>query len=114
LKARVLASARIITGLLVCLVAASLVSVTFSHSNFRLFVPLGFAVILILLGSRFGLSVTVFGSVLAAMVFAYRLFPPLGSLRVDDPMARQNLAWMILASVACSFLLFPPTKRHHR
>jgi len=113
MKAKVLSSAGILTGLLLCLAAASVVSVTFLHSNLRLFVPLGFAVVLIALGARFGGLVSVLGSILAAMVFAYRLFPPLGSLKVQEATARENLGWMILASVACSYLLFPP-RIHHK
>jgi K+-sensing histidine kinase KdpD len=114
MKAKVLASAGILTGLLICLAAASLVSVIFVHSNLRPLVPLAFAVVLIALGARFGGLVSAVGSVLAAVVFAYRLFPPLGTLKVDDPTARENLAWMILASVTCSYLLFPPRTHHHR
>ena len=54
------------------------------------------------------------GGVLAAMVLAYCLYPPLGSLRVDDGTARENLSWMILSAIAISFLLFPPQSRSRR
>lgn len=111
MKAKVLEAIRTLTGLLLSLAAALVAAGIFSHSHLRLFVPLGFAVILIVLGARFGLMVSLLGSVLAAIVFAYRLFPPLGSVRVEQANARESLAWMILASVAFSYLLFPPKTR---
>jgi hypothetical protein len=82
----------------------------FSHSNFRLFVPLGFVCVLIVLASRFGSIVSLLGSFGAAIVFAYRLYSPLGNMQVSGA-ARESLGWMILASVALSFLLFPPGSR---
>jgi len=35
----------------------------------------------------------------------------MGSVRVEQLAARENLAWMILAAVALSYLLFPPQSR---
>jgi K+-sensing histidine kinase KdpD len=90
--------------------AALVAAKVFSHSQFRVLVPLGFVAVLIALASRFGPSVSVVGAVLSAMVFAYFLFPPLFSLRVNDPVARENLSWMVLSAIALSYLLFPPRK----
>jgi len=89
-------------------VVALVVAKAFSHSQFRLLVPLGFVAVLIALASRFGSIVSIVGAVLSAMAFAYFLFPPLFSLRVEDPAARENLAWMVLSAIALSYLLFPP------
>jgi len=101
---------RPITGALLSLMAALVTAKVFSHSQLRVFVPLGFVVVLVALASRFGPSVSVVGAVLSAMVFAYFLFPPLVSLRVEDPVARENLSWMVLSAIALSYLLFPPRK----
>jgi K+-sensing histidine kinase KdpD len=90
--------------------AALVAAKVFSHSQFRVLVPLGFVAVLIVLASRFGSIVSIVGAVLSAMVFAYYLFPPLFSLRVDDPAARENLSWMVLSAIALSYLLFPPRK----
>jgi K+-sensing histidine kinase KdpD len=90
--------------------AALVAAKVFSHSQFRVLVPLGFAAVLIALASRFGSIVSIVGAVLSAMVFAYFLFPPLFSLRVEDPAAREYLAWMVLSAIALSYLLFPPRK----
>ena len=101
---------RPITGAFLSLIAALVAAKVFSHSQLRVFVPLGFVAVLIALASRFGPSVSVVGAVLSAMVFAYFLFPPLFSMRVSEAPARDNLAWMVLSSIALSYLLFPPRK----
>jgi K+-sensing histidine kinase KdpD len=90
--------------------AALVAARIFCHSPLRVIVPLGFVAVLVALASRFGPIVSVVGAVLSAMVFAYFLFPPLFSLRVEDPAARENLAWMVLSAIALSYLLFPPRK----
>jgi K+-sensing histidine kinase KdpD len=93
------------------LAAALIAAGLFSHSAFRIFVPLGFVVVLLALAARFGVMVSVLGSLLAALVFAQRLYAPTGSVGVEQLAARENLAWMILAAVALSYLLFPPQTR---
>jgi len=114
LRSKVVIALRTLTGLFLSLAAAFIVAGLFSHSNFRLFVPLGFVFILIVLAARFGLIVSVLGSLVAAIVFAHRLYPPLGSIRVEQAAARESLGWMILAAVALSYLLFPPRARPDR
>jgi K+-sensing histidine kinase KdpD len=99
---------RISSGLLICLTAALVVARLFSRSPLRQYVPLAFIVVIALVSTRFGGVAGMLGGLLAAAVFAYFLFPPLNSLRIDDGTARENLSWMILCSLAISFLLFPP------
>ena len=114
LRSKVVIALRTLTGLFLTLAAAFIVAGLFSHSNFRLFVPLGFVFVLIVLAARFGLIVSVLGSLVAAIVFAYRLYPPLGSIHDERAAARASLGWMILSAVALSFLLFPPRARPNR
>jgi K+-sensing histidine kinase KdpD len=114
LRSKVLDALRALTGLFLALAAAFIAAGLFSHSNFRLLVPLGFVFVLIVLSARFGLIVSVLGSLLAAVVFAHRLYPPLGSIRVEQVAARESLGWMILAAVVLSYLLFPPQGRSER
>jgi two-component system, OmpR family, sensor histidine kinase KdpD len=110
IQSKLVAVGRPITGALVSLMAALVAAKVFSHSQFRVLVPLGFVAVLVVLASRFGPIVSVVGAVLSAMVFAYFLFPPLFSLRVENPAARENLLWMVLSAIALSYLLFPPRK----
>ena len=100
-------------GILLSIIAALVAARAFCHSPLRVVVPLGFVAVLIALASRFGPLVSVVGAVLSVMVFAYFLFPPLFSLSVEDPTARENLSWMVLSAIALSYLLFPPGKNKH-
>jgi K+-sensing histidine kinase KdpD len=70
-------------------------------------VPFVIVGIVLLLGLIFGRSVGILGSIIAALVFAYSMYEPLGSLRIADQRARSGLAWMLLAGVTLSYLLLP-------
>jgi K+-sensing histidine kinase KdpD len=97
-------------GVLFSAAAALGASLLFAAQPWRVFVPLAFVVVLVVLASRYGLAVAVIGSALTAIIFAHFLFSPVGSLRVESSAARTNLAWMVLTSIAVSYLLFPS---HH-
>jgi len=101
-------------GVLVTAAAAMIASLLFAAQPWRVFVPLAFVVVLVMIASRYGLAVAIIGSALTAVIFAHFLFSPLGSLRVESSAARTNLAWMILASVAVSYLLFPSHRIRNR
>jgi len=59
-------------------------------SSARAFVPLVFALVLIALASRYGAGVSLAGSVVAALIFAYFAYAPLGSVRVESSSARSK------------------------
>ena len=50
--------------------------------------------------------VSVVGSLLAAVIFAFFLFSA-RSLHVENQAERATLAWMILLAVSASYLLYP-------
>lgn len=108
----ILRALRTAEGLSLALVAAYVSASVFAHSSLRFFVPLGFVVVLVLLAARFGLMVSILGSLVAAAVFAHRLYLLPGT---EQTAARESLGWMILASIALSYLFFPPQSRpsHH-
>ncbi len=108
---RVLGALRTVEGLSLALVAAYVSASLFSHSSLRFFVPLGFVVVLVLLAARFGIMVSILGSLAAAVVFAHRLYLLPGA---EQTAARESLGWMILASIALSYLFFPPQSRSGR
>jgi|SRR4051794_29463398 K+-sensing histidine kinase KdpD len=111
---RVTQGVRIGIGVLLSAAAAMAASLLFAAQPWRVFVPLAFVVVLVLIASRYGLAVAVIGSALTAIIFAHFLFAPVGSLRVDSSSARTNLAWMILTAIAVSYLLFPTHRMGNR
>lgn len=94
-------------GIVFTALCAVVVAEVFSRTHWKLTAPFVFAVMLVMLASRFGAPISVAGSVLGAMIFALLLFPPLYSLHVDNGTQRASLAWMILLSVSLSYLLYP-------
>ena len=105
---------RPLVGVLLCAAVAVLVAAFTAPHPWRVFVPLGFVAIIVLLSVRYGILVSIFGSLIAAVVFAYFLFPPLGSVRVSASTDRSNLGWMLLGGIVISYLLSPPqSKERH-
>ncbi len=86
----------------------------FAGQDVRVFLPLWFVAVLVVLGLRYGIAVGVIGSLLSAAIFATILFSPVGSFRVTDHAARQNLAWMVLGGVALSYLFAPSDSAHKK
>jgi K+-sensing histidine kinase KdpD len=101
-------------GVVLCFIAALICAKVFIQSPSARYVPLGFVVVLLLIGARFGTIVSVLGAVMAALVFAYSLYPPLGSFHVTDGSARESLLWMLLCAFVIPTLLFPPNSATRR
>lgn len=98
---------RAVIAVLVATAAAYGLARLFAGHDVKVFLPLWFVAVLVVLALRYGIAVGVIGSMLSAAIFATTLFSPLGSLWVSDHAARQNLAWMVLAGVALSCLFAP-------
>ena len=60
-------------GIVLCFIAALICAKVFMQSPSAQYVPLGFVVILLLIGARFGTIVSILCAVMAALVFAYSL-----------------------------------------
>lgn len=101
-------------GVLIAAAAAYGLARLFAGHHGKVFLPLWFLGVLVVLAIRYGIVVGVAGSLLSAAIFATTLFSPQGSLRVHDPLARQNLAWMVLGGIALSYLLAPSDSRHRK
>lgn len=98
-------------GLLGCAALALVAVHIFAEHPWRVFIPLVFISVVVLVALRFGMAAGALGGIVAALIFAYALFPPLDSFRVSDASARANLAWMLLGGVALSFLLLEPPRK---
>src|SRR5438874_2710944 len=96
-------------GAVLCAIAALGVSAVAAGHKWGVAVPLAFTAILLLISSLYGTRAGVFGTVLAAIIFAAFLFNPVGSLYIGSEAAKGNLAWMLLLGISFSFLFAPPT-----
>lgn len=104
----------IAVGTAFCAALASLFSLLFARTAWRGLLPLAFVFVVLLLARRFGVTVSVTGSVVAAIIFALMLFEPVRSVRISDDSARVSLGWMIVGSVALSYLFYPASSVNHR
>lgn len=112
-KIKIWRSLKIVAGLATCATAALALSASSVLQPWQKILPLGFVIILVLLSMRYGLLVGVLGAPLAALIFAYFLFPPLHSFQVESEVAKGNLGWMVLAGVVISYLLTPQNPGMH-
>ena len=96
-------------GGLICGLAAAAASVIAAGYTWRVFVPLIFTLVLVVVARIFGARAGIAGTALAALVFSMLLFNPLGKMQVSDAAARTNLGWMLLIGLTFSFLFAPPT-----
>jgi K+-sensing histidine kinase KdpD len=94
-------------GLGLCTAAALVVTGVSVRHSWRVFVPFAFIAVIVLLAALYGMWVAVLGSVVTSLIFAYFIFPPIHSFRVEDKMERSAIAWMILGGIVVSFLLIP-------
>lgn len=90
-------------------IAAGAASLLTAGHSWQAWVPLALSVVLLMIALYLGTRAGVWGTLLAALVFAVLLFRPLGTLRVADGPARANLGWMLLIGLTFSFLFAPPT-----
>jgi len=103
-------------GVLICGWAAAMLCIFFRGRHAGTMVPIAFIAIVIVVAIRCGVAVGAIGSAISVVIFAVFLYQPLGSVAVDDPVARMNLAWLVLGGVALSYLFAPGgagPERHH-
>lgn len=94
-------------GTVICAWSAALLCIIFHGRSSGGIVPLGFLAIVILAAVRCGAAAGIMGSAVSALIFACFLYQPLGTVSVQDPAARVNLAWLVVGGLACSYLLAP-------
>jgi K+-sensing histidine kinase KdpD len=92
-------------GTLLCATLALTMSLIFSDSHVRSTMPLLFIAVLFLAALRYGAMSGIFGGLVAALIFAYFLFTPIGSFRVERSPARDNLGWMLLVGIPVSYFV---------
>jgi K+-sensing histidine kinase KdpD len=92
-------------GTALCVAAAGCLIPLFHASSFRIFLPLLFLGIVVVVAIRFGNMVGVVGTIAATLIFAAFLFELKLSLAVNDMAARMNLIWMLIVGLIVSELV---------
>ena len=87
---------RDLVGLLLTGLTALATVWVFEHAAHRGVAPLIFLLVLALIARGFGTLATFLGTLLAAVIFAWFLFPPVGSIHIGDADARRALLWMLM------------------
>ena len=94
-------------GVAISTLYAFLLANLYTGTEWKTEAPVLFAITLIILASYFGAAISVAGSLLAVVVFAFLLYNPANSLQVASEADRSTLAWMSLISISLSYLLYP-------
>ena len=93
-----------VIGVLLCCSAAFAASVGFRDYVSKSSLPLVFIAVVTVIALRFGSLAGILSSCASAAIFALFLFPPIGSLRIQDVQQRTNLGWFLVAGLSVSFL----------
>jgi len=93
---------RHVLGTAMCLIAAAILSFAFQAVPLKASLPVLFLGMVLFVAVRFGSAAGILGTVGAAVIFAEFLFDPILSIRITDPVQRDNLVWMIIIGIALS------------
>jgi K+-sensing histidine kinase KdpD len=100
-------------GTLLCASLALLMSLLFGSSPVRATLPLLFIAVLFVAAMRYGAVSGIIGGLVAALIFSYFLFAPIGSFRVERSPARDNLGWMLLVGIPVSYFVATSREETH-
>jgi hypothetical protein len=96
-------------GVAVCTIAALFAALLFRSRSEGTVVPLVFIAVIVLIAARFGTTAGIVSSLISALIFATVMYPPTGHPSINDPSAKANLGYMLMAGLAASFLFLPHT-----
>lgn len=91
-------------GTSVCALIAVFLSALLHSSSLKFAAPLCFIAVIVCVARVFGRMSGVLGSIVSAIAFALFLYAPVGSVRIDNSRARDNVNWMMLGGISLSML----------
>ena len=94
-----------------CAGGAAWLSFVLRGSDDRLLAPTLFAVVVAAAGLLWGRASALLGGVASVLVFDLLLFPPIGSIRVSDPIERMSLVLLGWAAILLWVVIPPEPKR---
>jgi K+-sensing histidine kinase KdpD len=90
-------------GVALCGIVAAVLSLVMGDVAGKPLLPLIFIVVIVAAALRYGLLSAILGAVLATVIFAYFLFVPVGSFKVQKGQARTNLSWMFMVGIPAAY-----------
>jgi K+-sensing histidine kinase KdpD len=103
-----------VIGVLLCRSAAFAAALGFRNYDSKSSLPLLFIAVVTVVALRFGSLAGILSSCSSAAIFALFLFPPIGSLRIEDVQQRTNVGWFLVAGLSISFLFAGSPSRKQR
>jgi len=94
-------------GTLLCASVALVLALVFNQTRLELALPLVSLAVVLAVAARFCVATGVLGSIVSALLLAYFVYAPEGSLRVVSRDARANLSWLLIGGISLSFLFTP-------
>lgn len=94
-------------GASLCAVAAALVALCLRTTALRAAVIFPFLVVIVFVALRFGAAASIVGTSISAAIFSRFMLPPLGSFAIQDPTAKENLLWFLVAGITLGYLFAP-------
>ncbi len=101
-------------GIILCGGLSAIAALAFASRPSRTLVPLAFVAVIVAMAVRYGAAAGIYGSLVAAFVFALLLFEPLHNVHIQSSAAKANIGWMVLAGVSLSFLLSRPSRTPYK
>ena len=95
-------------GIVFCIGAAAVLSLVMRDPDTRLAAPILCTFAVMASSFLWGRAAAILGAAAATLTFDLFLFPPIGSIRVSDPVERLALALLVWSAVVAS-LMTPPT-----
>jgi K+-sensing histidine kinase KdpD len=94
-------------GIVFCIGAAAVLSLVMRDPDTRLAAPILCTFAVMASSFLWGRAAAILGAAAATVTFDLFLFPPIGSIRVSDPVERLALALLVWSAVVAS-LMTPP------
>jgi K+-sensing histidine kinase KdpD len=94
-------------GASLCAGAAALLALFLRTTTLRASIIFPFLLVVIFIALRFGAVAAIVGTSVSAAIFSRFMLPPLGSFAIQDPAAKENLLWFLVAGITLGYLFAP-------
>ena len=103
-----------LTGIVFCMCGAILLCLAMRDPDIGLIAPMLCILVVFGVPFRWGRAAAILGAGAANLIFTIFLFPPLGSIRVSDPLEVMSMALLQVSAVMGAILIRPNHKEDLR